>query len=66
MGYKCPIDVLPIIIPRSDYDKAPDKSVVKKYSDDYVNILFTGRIASTIGTQKPSCSLIHRNTSAVL
>lgn len=45
MGYKCPIDVLPIIIPMSDYDKAPDKSVVKKYSDDYVNILFTGRIA---------------------
>ena len=24
MGYKCPIDVLPIIIPMSDYDKAPD------------------------------------------
>jgi len=45
MGYKCPIDVLPIIIPMSDYDKAPDKSVVKKYLDDYVNILFTGRIA---------------------
>ena len=45
MGYKCPIDVLPIIIPMADYDKAPDKSVVKKYSDDYVNILFTGRIA---------------------
>ena len=44
MGYKCPIDVLPIIIPMSDYDKAPDKSVVKKYSDDYVNILFTGHI----------------------
>ena len=45
MGYKCPIDVLPIIIPMSDYDKKPDKSVIKEYSDGYTNILFTGRIA---------------------
>lgn len=45
MGYKCDIDVLPIIIPMSDYDKKPDKNVIKEYSDDYINILFTGRIA---------------------
>lgn len=45
MGYKSPIDVLPIIIPMTDYDKKPDKGILKKYSDDYVNILFTGRIA---------------------
>ena len=45
MGYKCPIDVLPIIIPMSDYDKKPDKSVIKECSDGYTNILFTGRIA---------------------
>lgn len=45
MGYKCPIDVLPVIIPLSDYDKKPDKEVLKEYSDGYVNILFTGRIA---------------------
>lgn len=42
MGYKCDIDVLPIIIPMSDYDKKPDKNVIKEYSDDYINILFTG------------------------
>ena len=45
MGYKCDIDVLPIIIPMSDYDKKPDKDVIKKYSDGYTNILFTGRVA---------------------
>ncbi|MCD7716302.1 MAG: glycosyltransferase [Lachnospiraceae bacterium] len=46
-GYSCPIDVLPILIPFADYEKEPDVAVIKKYSDDrYVNILFTGRIAS--------------------
>ena len=45
MGYKCDIDVLPIIIPMSDYDKKPDKDVIKEYSDGYTNILFTGRVA---------------------
>lgn len=45
MGYQCPIDVLPIIIPMSDYKKAPDKGVLKTYQDDYTNILFTGRLA---------------------
>lgn len=45
MGYKCDIDVLPIIIPMSDYDKKPDKGVMKEYSDGYTNILFTGRVA---------------------
>lgn len=44
-GYKCKIDVLPILVPFSDYDKKPNKSILKKYSDDgYVNLLFTGRI----------------------
>lgn len=46
MGYKCPIDVLPILIPFEDYEKKPNKNVIRKYSDDgYTNILFTGRIA---------------------
>ncbi len=45
MGYKCDIDVLPIIIPLSDYDKKPDRGVMKEYSDGYTNILFTGRVA---------------------
>ncbi|MCC8136457.1 MAG: glycosyltransferase [Clostridiales bacterium] len=45
-GYSCPIDVLPILIPFSDYEKDADETVIKKYTDErYVNILFTGRIA---------------------
>lgn len=45
MGYKCPIDVLPILIPFDDYKKTPSAKVISKYSDGYTNILFTGRIA---------------------
>ena len=46
MGYRCPIDVCPIVIPYSDYDAAPDGAVMKKMrSDGYRNILFVGRIA---------------------
>lgn len=45
-GYKCKIDVLPILIPFSDYDKTPNERILRRYKDDgYVNILFTGRIA---------------------
>ena len=44
-GYKCPIEVLPIIIRFEDYEKTPNKAVINKYSDDYVNIIFTGRIS---------------------
>lgn len=43
-GYKCKIDVLPIIIPFQDYEKNPNNQVLKKYDDDWVNILFVGRI----------------------
>ncbi len=46
MGYKCKIDVLPILIPFEDYQKEPSVKVLRKYKDDYVNILFTGRIAA--------------------
>lgn len=45
MGYSCPIDVLPILIPFSDYEKQPDEETIRKYSDGKTNILFTGRIA---------------------
>lgn len=46
MGYTCPIDVCPILIPFEDYAKAPDRAVLRRYSGDgYVNILFVGRIA---------------------
>ncbi|MDO5403593.1 MAG: glycosyltransferase family 4 protein [Eubacteriales bacterium] len=45
MGYTCPIDVLPIIIPLKDYLKKPNKVTIKECSDGYTNILFAGRIA---------------------
>lgn len=44
-GYKCPIDVLPILIPFEDYEQAPSKAVLNKYADSRTNLLFTGRIA---------------------
>ncbi len=44
-GYTCPIDVLPIIVPFDDYEKAPNQRVLRQYEDDWVNILFVGRIA---------------------
>lgn len=44
-GYKCPIEVLPILIPFDDYQKTPDAAVVSQMTaDGYTNILFTGRI----------------------
>lgn len=45
-GYKCKIDVLPILIAFSDYDKQPDAPLYGKYNDGVTNIIFTGRIAS--------------------
>lgn len=46
MGYKCPINVLPILVAFEDYSKSPNKVLLKKYSqDDFVNIVFVGRIA---------------------
>ncbi len=45
LDYKCPVDVLPILIRFSDYDKTPDQATVDKYSDGYTNIVFTGRVA---------------------
>ncbi len=46
MGYKCKIDVLPILMRFSDYETEPDKDIIKQYGDDgYTNILFVGRVA---------------------
>ncbi len=43
-GYKCPIDVRPILIPFDDYKLSPDKNTVARYSDGWTNIIFVGRI----------------------
>lgn len=43
-GYRCPIDVIPILIPFSDYEKEADETVINQYQDGKTNILFTGRI----------------------
>lgn len=46
LGYRCPIDVVPIVIPFEDYIKKPNDKVLKKYQNDsYTNFLFTGRIS---------------------
>ena len=46
MGYTCPIDVCPILIPFSDYEKKPAAHILKQYENDgYINLLFVGRIA---------------------
>lgn len=46
MGYQCPIEVCPILIPFSDYDAEPDPQVMKRCRQDgKVNFLFVGRIA---------------------
>lgn len=46
MGYTCPIDVCPILIPFEDYAKTPDRAVLRQYSGDgYVNLLFVGRVS---------------------
>ncbi len=46
MGYTCPIEVCPILIPFEDYDQAPDPKTIRRYAGDgYTNLLFVGRIA---------------------
>lgn len=45
MGYECPIDVVPILIPFEDYAQEPDDEIINQYQDDWINIIFVGRIA---------------------
>lgn len=46
MGYRCPIDVCPILIPFEDYDREPDQKVIDRYrGDGRTNLLFVGRVA---------------------
>ncbi len=44
-GYQCKIDVVPIVVPFEDYGTEPDKSILKQYDDNWVNLVFVGRIA---------------------
>lgn len=39
------MEVLPILIAFDDYKKEPDKKIIKAYDDDWVNVVFTGRVA---------------------
>lgn len=45
MGYTCPIEVMPVLIPWEDYERPADQGVLEKYGDGCYNILFTGRVA---------------------
>lgn len=44
MGYQCPMEVVPILIPFDDYDKKPDEELLQKLKKGGTNIVFTGRI----------------------
>jgi glycosyltransferase involved in cell wall biosynthesis len=46
IGWKCPIDILPVIVPYGDYDRKPSSNILAKYDDDCVNLMFCGRVAS--------------------
>ncbi len=46
MGYECPIDVCPILIPFEDYEREPDPTIMAQYQGDgWTNLLFVGRIS---------------------
>ena len=44
-GYDCNIKVCPVLINFNKYKCVPDISVMKRYFDNYTNIIFVGRIA---------------------
>lgn len=44
-GYKCPIDVAPILVQFDDYRQTPNQKVIEKYKDEKHNVLFVGRMA---------------------
>ncbi|WP_270816622.1 glycosyltransferase family 4 protein [Hungatella effluvii] len=44
MGYRCEMNIMPILIAFPDYEKEPDWELINKYKDGRINIVFTGRI----------------------
>lgn len=45
LGYRCQIDVLPVLIPVEEYRRKPDQAFLEKYQDqERFNLLFVGRI----------------------
>lgn len=45
IGFSCPVEVLPILIPFENYKEQPDENVLNTYHDGWTNILFVGRVA---------------------
>lgn len=43
-GYKCRVDVLPVLISFEDYYQKPTQSIIKKYNRRGTNIIFVGRV----------------------
>ena len=43
-GYRCPIEVCPILIPLEDYRQKPSQEVLDRYQDDWLNWIFVGRV----------------------
>lgn len=44
-GYRCPVEVRPVLVNFRDYRKVPDRYIINRYSDGWTNIIFVGRIA---------------------
>lgn len=46
MGYSCPVDVVPILIPFEDYRKKPNDRILGRFKNEPgTNVVFTGRVA---------------------
>lgn len=43
-GYRCPIDVVPILVQFEDYEQIPNREVLDRYTDGKTNLLFVGRV----------------------
>ncbi len=44
LGYRCPMEVLPILVDLKDYAAEPDGRILERYRDGRTNFLFVGRV----------------------